>query len=423
MNRSDRYGEIIEIEIERIAQGGAGVGRWQGYVVFAAGALPGERVRVLLQQCKARYAHGSVIDVLNASPARRAPRLPEADHMPWQHIAYATQLDLKHTIVTEQLAKLANIFDCAVAPVIPATDTWGYRNTAHVQIDVVQGQTGYYAAGSRRFVPLLLDPLVLPVLNEVMVGLRFALQRQPSRVTAVTLRASATYGYAVAVLHGSGDQNRLVTCWQEQVPALAGVTAEIADTEAGSVTLHEDLGGIVFSLAPQSFFQVHTAQAEQLVALVRDGLALDPADKLLDAYSGAGTFACPLARSVRQVVAIEAHRTAVVDGERTARFNEIDNVHYVSAAVEQVLPQVAQGCTVAVLDPPRRGCHPRVLQSLQQLGITRLAYISCHPGILARDLRVLLDAGFALTSIQPIDLFPQTPHVECVALLHCHKTT
>jgi 23S rRNA (uracil1939-C5)-methyltransferase len=183
------------------------------------------------------------------------------------------------------------------------------------------------------------------------------------------------------------------------------------------VTLDEQIDEVVFSLSPESFFQSNTAQTNVLLEIVRGGLRIQPADRLLDAYSGVGTFALPLARVAQEVVAIEEHAVAVADGERSAARNDIGNVRFVTAAVERVLETLEPPFAAAILDPPRRGCHPAALAALAALAPPRIAYISCHPALLARDMRRLLDAGYRLVRLQPVDMFPQTPHIECVALL------
>lgn len=401
-----------------MAQGGAGVGRWQGQVVFATGGLPGERVRVRLYQRRASYARGQVVAVLTPAPERLSPRLPFAAHMPWQHIAYDAQVRFKQAIVQEQLDYLAGLTDVEVRPILPALHPWHYRNTAHLHVQ--DQQIGYYAAGSRRVVDLETDPLLLPVLNTVLHGLRTLLPTTTVTVSDVVLRASATYGYAIAALDGIGALPTLAAQWQARVPQLAGVICQAARTnpnEPQSVRLHEELGGIVFALGIHSFFQTHTAQADVLLAVVRNGLRLQPGERLLDAYSGVGTFALPLAHGLREVVAIEENPWAVADGQYSAYLNALDQVRFVTAPVERTLANLEPLFTAAILDPPRRGCHPAALAALINLAPPRIAYVSCHPGILARDLRVLLQAGYHLTYVQPVDLFPQTPHIESVAFL------
>lgn len=431
-----------EVLLTDMAQGGAAVGRWQGQVVFAMGGLPGERVRVAVEQTRAAFLRGTVTEVLEPSPERCPPRLPAADHIPWQHIAYPAQLRFKQAILAEQLAKLTGIAAPPVAPVLPAAHPWHYRNTARLHLQQQGGalQPGYYAAGSHQIRPLAADPLLLPALNEALAGLRatceLALERgiPLPQHASVLLRGSAAAGYAVAALPAT-DTDRpapppdvqaalpwFSRQWRLLTPALAGV-ADRSTQSAPPVTLHEELGGITFLLSVASFFQTHTAQAEVLLAVVRALLRLRPDERLLDAYCGVGTFALPLAAQVREVLAIEAHPQAVQDGQQTAAAHGIGNVRFQTAAVEHALPALAARpnqpplFAAAILDPPRRGCHPQALQALLRLAPARIAYVSCHPGILARDLRVLLAGGYTLAQVQPVDMFPQTPHIEAVALL------
>ncbi len=417
------YPDEIELELTGMAQGGAGVGRYEGGVIFANGGLPGELVRVHLTERKKTYARGDVVEVLTPSPDRIPPRLPEADHMPWQHIAYPAQLRFKRAILREQLAKLAGINDAPVEEMLPASYPWGYRNNA--QLHVQEGRIGYYAAGSHRVVDLDVDPLLMPVLNAALSSFRTVLPAADGCVERLMLRGSATYGYAIAGLAGAGSLSDLAARWRERIPALAGIAVEtrqrrgIELIRAGEtpVTLHEELDGMIFSLGPESFFQANTAQAEVMLQVVREALDLQPGERLLDAYSGVGTFALPLSKGLREVVAVEENASAVTDGERSAAYNGITNVRFIAAPVERALPELEPPFDAVVLDPPRRGCHPEAMAALIALAPARIAYISCHPGILARDLRPLIAAGYKLERIKPVDFFPQTPHIECLALL------
>lgn len=410
--------EVTEVTIERMAQGGEGVGRSEGLVVFVQGGLPGERVRVHIHERKASYARGSAQAILTPSPERVTPRLPGASHIPWQHIAYPAQLRYKREIVRQQLAKLAGLDNVRVDPVLPAEQQWGYRNTAHLHIQDGGRQIGYYAAGTRTVVDLKKDPLLLPVLNDALAGLHDVLPLRDCYPTSVTLRGSAAYGRVVGVVRGEGKLELLAERWQQRVTALSGCVVERRKKPSGmSVVLREKLGGVVFLLSPDSFFQTHPAQAEILLNVVEDALALVRGDRVLDAYSGVGAFALPLSYGLREVVAIEENPTAVADGKRSTAYNEIGNVTFVTGQVERAIGSVAPPFDSVVLDPPRRGCHPDALAAVCKLAPPRVAYVSCHPGILARDVRVLLEGGYQLAWVQPVDMFPQTPHIECVALL------
>jgi 23S rRNA (uracil1939-C5)-methyltransferase len=412
--------ETVELTLDGIAQGGDGVGRIEGLVVFVRGGLPGEHVRVQIVEQRASYLRGELVAVLSASPDRIEPRIANSDHAPWQHVDYPAQLRFKMQIVRDQLQKLARLDEPPLAPIIAAPQPWGYRNTA--RLHVVGNQIGYYASGTNELVALDNDPLLLPVLNDALATLRPVLGRfhaDDDTLEAVTLRASTAFGYAVAMLHPARTADTdtlaaLAAAWHAQTPALAGVG--IAEQQRGPL-LHEAFGEIIFSLGAASFFQANTLQAEQMLAYAQQQLALHPTEYLLDLYSGAGAFALPLAAQAAQITAIEEHPGAISDGRRSAELNAIRNVQFIRAAAERAILQLDDSIDAVILDPPRRGCHPAVLDALDQISPSRIVYISCHPGILARDLRPLLNYGYTLEQVQPIDLFPQTPHIETIVVL------
>jgi 23S rRNA (uracil1939-C5)-methyltransferase len=414
------HADDLELTLDGIAQGGDGVGRVEGLVVFVHGGLPGERVRVQIVEQRASYLRAELVEVLEASPERVAPRLAASDHMPWQHIAYPAQLRFKEQIVRDQLLKLARLADPPLLPILAAAQPWAYRNSARLHI--VGSQVGYHAGGTNELVALDEDPLLLPILNTALVGLHQQLvgfTPETGPLESVTLRASSAYGYVVAALHPAPNANLeviegIATAWRAAVPALAGVG--IARVDRGPL-LHELFGDVVFSLGVESFFQANAPQAERMLDHVRSQLALQPTDRLLDIYSGAGAFALPLAASVAEVTAIEEHPGAVADGRRSAELNGITNVEFIRAAAERTLAHNNDPAEAVIVDPPRRGCHPIVIDALDRISPERLIYISCHPGILARDLRPLLTYGYTLEHVQPVDMFPQTPHIETVVTL------
>jgi 23S rRNA (uracil1939-C5)-methyltransferase len=427
----------LELTLDGIAQGGEGVGRWHERVVFARGGLPGERVQVRLRERRDAYARGDVIELLEGSPDRIEPRLPGADHMPWQHIAYPAQLRFKRQILADQLAKIGGLTDPPVAETLAAPQPWGYRNSA--RLHCVGGRIGYYAVDSHDLQEIDADPLLLPVLNDALAALRGVVRAGAPMPAEVILRASEAYGYVLAALlrpeRGSPERSRriegpgndaeaiddlsqLAARWRMHCPALAGVTLPSQPpTALGADHLIEELGGIAFHLRPTTFFQINSAAAEALLDLARAGLELHGGERLLDLYCGAGAFALPLAATAAEVVGIEEHMGAIKDGRTTAEENGIANVRFEIGRVEQVLGQLDGTFDAAVLDPPRRGCHPQAITQLLRIAPARIVYISCQPATLARDLKLLVAGGYRVISVQPVDLFPQTAHIESVCVL------
>ena len=404
--------EEIELTLDGIAQGGEGVGRWNSRVVFAGGGLPGERVLVRLSEQKEAFARGTVTEILKAAPERIEARDAAADHMPWQHIDYAAQLRFKQQILAEQLRKIGGLADVEVAATVPASRQWAYRNSGRFRVE--RGVVGYYIAGTRDLRPLTNDPLLLPTLNEALSAFSLLVD-EGDNVNEVSLRASETNGFAVGVLRGHGDLRTLARRWMTRSPQLAGVA--LAAGAVGSIELSEELGGVTFLLQPEAFFQVNLAAGEILLNMVKAALDLQGQERLLDLYCGVGTFALPLARHAAEVTGIEEYAGAVQDAQRSAEANSIRNVSFRTGPVERVLAKFDQPSEALVMDPPRRGCHPRALDEVIRLAPKRIVYVSCHPGTLARDLKILVAGGYALRQVTPVDLFPQTPHIESVNVL------
>lgn len=418
---SATWPDTLELTLDGIAQGGDAVGRWQERVVFAAGGIPGERVVVRLRERHESYARGDVVAVLTASPDRTEPRLPGASHMPWQHISPDAQQRFRRQILADQLAKFAGVAPELVEATALASKPWEYRSSARWHCE--GRRVGYYAADTRLIAEIDYDPLLHPTLNQALAALRDALAGEPNDVQPldVTLRLSEAHGYCVAAMRGRGERRRLAERWRALCPPLAGVvfTAPPPHTvpPVGVDTLVEELDDLTFLLCPTTFFQVNVAAATTLLNLIRAGFGYQVGGRLLDLYCGAGAFTLPLARTAVEVVGVEEYAGAVADAERSAAVNHISNVRFVVGRAEVVLDQLAGDFDAIVLDPPRRGCHPRVRQALLDRAPRRIVYVSCHPATLARDLHTLIGGGYTVERVTPVDLFPQTPHVESVVVL------
>jgi 23S rRNA (uracil1939-C5)-methyltransferase len=410
--------------LEGMAQGGEAVGREGGRVVFVQGGLPGEVVLVRLTETQKAYARGVVERVLQPASERVLPTCPlfgRCGGCHWQYIAYPAQLALKQTIVLEQCRHLGRIDSPPVVPAIGMEEPWAYRSTAELHVGPA-GESGYYAAHSHAVVPLGRCPLLVPALNALLPPLQSSLDdiSPPERSAQVTLRFSWADGRSLVLLHGG--TRRGATTLREH---LAGLTGEVAwqrgrqvEVLAGRGFLYETLGGVSLRVSPTSFFQVNVPQAQRLLETVRSLLDPRPGDHLLDAYAGVGALSLPLVPQVGRVTAIESHPAAVADLLENARqMGAEDRVEAIGGLVEQVLAVEERRFDLVLVDPPRRGCLPAALQAIVRSRPRRVVYVSCHPGTLARDLRQLQEGGYRLRQVQPLDLFPQTFHVESVALL------
>jgi len=412
----------FEVDLVDAAFGGEALGRLaDGRVVFVPRALPGERAVARLLEDRRDFARAELLEVLAAAPERTEPPCPYFQQgcggCSWQHAEYALQLRLKERIVADQLRRIGHFadVDTIVRPAIGMVEPWHYRNQARFTVGRRFGELCFTLRATHRLLRIDHCWIVHPRIDELVTQLQ---GRLPSarRIHQLSIRVGANTGDVMV---------------SPDLP-------EIADVETGQRHLEEELLGTRFRLSPPSFFQVNTrreprplpdaisratlevpadglSMAEILALLVLDRLEPSKRDVVVDAYSGVGTFALLLASLVAEVIGIEEAKSAVQDALHNAA--HVPNVHFVQAKTEDALPQLGRTPDAVILDPARVGAHPAVLSALLDLRPNRLVYVSCDPSTLARDLRILVDGGYTLHEVQPLDMFPQTYHIECVATL------
>lgn len=411
--------QSIEIALEAIAHGGEAIGRHGGKVIFVPYAIPGEQARVEVVEAKERWARGRLIEVLRSSPDRVEPPCPYfgpdgCGGCQWQHIAYARQAELKREIVADQLRRLGHLAAPPVADIIALADDdglldFGYRN--HVQFAVsADGRPGFRRAASHEVIPI--DRCLL--LTERLAELHAALDLAWPELTGVTLRAGQA-GQALLLLEARSDD---LPELELDLPAACAVrTPRGLHALVGEPWIEERVAGRAYRISAESFFQVNTTGAAALVEIVRAYADLQPTDILLDVYCGVGLFALALADAAAEVIGIESSPAACDDFAHNAA--DLPHVSLHEGAAEEVLPALrAQGqqADVVVMDPPRAGAGEAVIRELAACRPRRIVYVSCDPATLARDSVHLAAAGYRLREAQPVDLFPQTYHVETVAL-------
>lgn len=368
------------------------MGRHEEQVVFVPHGIPGETVEAELQRRYPDYLEATIVSVLNPSPHRiEAPcrYYAECGGCQWQHIAYPHQLELKREVVLDQLRRIGKFSDPPVAPTLGGGDPFHYRNHARFTV-TKEGRLGFVQRGTHRCVPIDECMLMHPWINK----------------TIKELEGECAETRELSVRYGINTGEYLIQ------PAIKKGSVAL---ETGQQAFHEELSGHLFRVASPAFFQVNTNQAERLVEVARNYLRPDGKGLLVDAYAGVGTFAVLLADDYARVIAVEESGPAV----RDARANAADtpNVEVVKGKVEDILPGLPDEPDAVLLDPPRAGCDRAVLETLIVRKPGRVVYVSCEPATLARDLRILCDAGFKLEAVQPVDMFPQTYHIECVACL------
>ena len=386
-------GERLRLSLEGWGRLGEALAFHEGREVLVLGGIPREEVVAEVIKGRGEYIAAQVVEVLTPSPHRTAPPCPyvgTCTGCQWQHVAYEHQLDIKRQMVMDALVGAGGFESSPVRPTVAAMEQYGYRNHARFTVGRRKGEPGFVNRVSRRFVAIDSCLIMHPWINEALAKLRGR--------CAETSQLSLRYGV------NTGDF--LVQ------PALKSPDV---DLPTGQKHYRESLGGREFHIAASSFFQVNTSQAERMAELVRDGLQLSGEELLVDAYAGVGTFAILLAPYAKEVIAIEESASAVRDALLNAA--GLVGVRVLQGKAEEVLAQMEERPDGVILDPPRTGCHRITLDAVARLAPRRVVYVSCDPDTLARDLRILCQAGFDLDWVQPIDMFPQTHHVECVAAL------
>jgi len=453
-----RPGDELELRIDSLAFGGEGVARIgeEGYVVFVAGGIPGDLVRAVVYKRKRSYAHARAIEVLQPSPERIPPI---ADHpgVPWQVLPYERQLQIKRDQVDEALRRIGRLDGFVLEEIVPASQQWRYRNKLEYSFGMSEDgelQCGFHAsAGGRRVAPIedcLLASEPGNHARELALSwcraqglvawerdgrdtgpapdgrarLRNLVVREGRRTDKLQVRLVSTDGeldasaFALALSTALGD--RLSGVLWTRSRSLAETTLG-GETELvwGEAELPERLGELDLQISPEAFFQTNTEMAELLYAAVGEYAGLQGWERVYDLYCGIGTIALTLAPRAGELWGIELVEQAVADAIAGARRNEITNVHFFAGDTRLALGELLERAgrpDVLVIDPPRAGLSKKVVRRIIEVSPKRIVYVSCNPTTLAPNAAELVEAGWALRRVRPVDMFPQTHHIECVAL-------
>jgi 23S rRNA (uracil1939-C5)-methyltransferase len=443
-------GQELELVVDALAYGGNGVARLEGYVVFVSGAVPGDRVRAVVTKRKRAYAEARTVEVLEPSPERVEPLAPGHPGTPWQVLPYERQLDVKAQQVDDALRRIGHHDGFELEPIVPAVEQWRYRNKLEYSFGTGEDGAlvcGFHKPGSWEDIVHVEDDLLAServnaarravlewcraeglgaydrraqagLLRNLVVREGRRTGEVQVRVVTSALRGDETFGAErlAEALDGLAD-----ALFWTRIDSVAEVTTG-GQTELvmGATHLREQLSGLELGISPEAFFQTNTEMAEQLYGVAVEYAALKGWERVYDLYCGMGTIGLTLAPRAGEVWGLEVVEEAVSDALATARRNQIENAQFFAGDVRLALRELVEKASrpdVLVVDPPRSGLSQKVVRRIIEASPKRIVYVSCNPTTLAPNAAQLVEAGYALRRVRPVDMFPQTHHIECVALL------
>ena len=443
-------GKAYEIVINTLGTSGEGVGRYDEFTVFVPYALPGETVETVIDEVKKTYAKGHVKKIIKQSADRVEPVCGIYDKCggcQLQHLDYMAQLKAKRQQVIDAVTRIGKQPDLHVEPTIGAATPWNYRNKMQFPIGRDKGKTiiGCFAQGSHAIIDTTDCHIQKEGNNEVVNAVREIVTKlnipvyNEDKHTGVLRHVVGRVGkngdimvVIVTATKTMPKEKEFVKMLRARLPKVVSVHQNIQtyhnnvimgrDTKLlwGRPTIQDSIGRLNFHISPRSFFQVNTSQAEVLYNKALEYANLSGQETVIDAYCGTGTITLFLAQKAHSVIGIEIVKPAILDAQKNARDNNVRNAEFIVGDATKVMPRLyKQGvrADVVVVDPPRAGCTPTVLETFANMQPERIVYVSCNPASLARDIAILDELGYKAVKVQPVDMFPCTSHVECVTLL------
>lgn len=447
VKKNERYTlDIIDLSYE-----GMGVAKIDGYPLFIENALPGERVEVLVVKVGNKFGYGKIEKWLTESPDRQPlkdNRLLRTGIAPLAHLNYEQQLLFKQKQVENVMSKIAKMPEVDILPTIPMENPVGYRNKAQIPVRRMDGRlaTGFYKKNSHELVEIEDYYIQDPAIDEAIKRVRDILQRfqvrgyneakNEGQIRHIIIRRGHYSHEMMVVLVTRKEKffkgKEIASIIHEELPEVVSVIQNINEEKTnvilgdkekvlyGRSYIEDQLLGKTYRISSKSFYQVNTEQTEKLYQTAIEFAALQKEDTVIDAYSGIGTIGLSLADKVKEVYGMELVPEAIEDAQFNALTNKIENAHYEVGKAETVMKKWQdKGVkpSVIVVDPPRKGLDARFITSAIDMAPAKLVYISCNPATFARDAKLFAESGYEVKKVQPVDLFPQTHHVELVALL------
>lgn len=439
-----------EINIDNLGSRGEGVGRIEGFTVFVEGAMPGERVLIKIVKVTRSYAYGKLMHIIQRSSNRVEPKCPYFKYCggcQLQHISYEGQLEYKTQLVKDALQRIAHLENVRVLPTIGMDKPWKYRNKAQFPVGLIKDKLaiGFYAPRSHNLINIDVCPIQHDIINRVTELVRKFIQTynipvynestHKGIIRHVVTRVGFRSNQLMAIIVTNGELTRkkeLVSILREGLPAVTSIIQNYQtertnvilgrknQTLWGSDYIMDAIGDLKFKISPLSFYQVNPVQTVKLYEKALEYAALTGKETVIDAYCGIGTISLFLARKAAKVYGVEIIPQAIEDAEENARINEIENAEFLTGESEIIIPRLSRmgvKADVVVVDPPRKGCDEKLLQTIVEMSPKRMVYVSCNPATLARDLKYMTEHGYQVEEVQPVDMFPQTSHVECLVLM------
>ena len=440
-----------EIKIEDLGNNGEGIGRIDGYTVFVEGALPEETVRVLMVKIKKHYGYGKLMEILVPSQNRVKPSCPVANQCggcQLQHLSYAGQLAFKTKKVKDHLERIGGFRGITVQPALGMENPWRYRNKAQFPVGgtVDMPKVGFYAKRSHRiidapvcFLQHEMNDEIVRLIRQFLVEFHISPYDETTHkglVRHILTRIGKQTGQIMVCLVLNGKKLPHAEILVERLCEISGMTSIVINENTvktnvilgekihvlwGKPFIQDKIGEVMFEISPLSFYQVNPTQTNVLYQTALGMAELDGTETVLDLYCGIGTISLFFAQKAKSVFGVEIVPQAIEDAKRNAMQNKIDHVDFMVGAAEDVIPMLytKQGISadVVVVDPPRKGCDEKLLETMLSIAPKKIVYVSCDSATLARDLAYLCMKGYRVQKVQVVDMFPWTVHVETVVLL------
>lgn len=441
--------DYIDVEFVDLTHEGQGVAKIDGFPIFVPDGLPGEKANIKILKVKKNYGYGKLIEIKERSPYR--VDIPKEEKHKYggcqlHHMSYEGQLHFKQNLVEQTLARIGKLQDVTIHPIIGMDEPFHYRNKAQVPVGEKDGRliSGFFKPRTHEIIDTDESVIHIEAINRairVVKGICNDLEIKAYNEeghTGVLRHIMARYGkqtdelmiVLVTRTEKLPHQEAIVKKIVEALPNVKSIVQNINPKRTnvilgeknkliwGREVIYDYIGNIQFAISPLSFYQVNPVQTKVLYEKALEYAQLTGNEVVVDAYCGIGTISLFLAQKARKVYGVEIVPDAIEDAKKNAKLNGITNVEFAAGEAETVIPKWAEAGIhpdVVVVDPPRKGCDQTLLQTIMEMKPKRVVYVSCNPATLARDLQILESGGYKTIEVQPVDMFPQTTHVECVS--------